>query len=219
MTPERETELYSTHPRLLIYRPGQGENLPMQFGIECGDGWHSLIHCLLGFAQYHAAQTGVQPVVLQIKEKLGTLRVHWRGADEVVRDLTQFAEDLSQSICEVCGDPGALVTNRYGGRRTRCEVHRDVSDPDYPCAPVQPEQRPRTRRRNDLLGSAPMPPASDMPDEVLVDAALLLTSELGRLSISLLQAKLKIGYARAARLRNAVLAILSNAITNSPPQA
>lgn len=209
MTPERETELYSTYPRLLIYRPGQGANLPMQFGIECGDGWHSLIGCLLGFAQYHAAQTGVQPVVLQIKEKLGTLRVLWRGADEVVRDLTQFAEDLSHSICEVCGDPGALVTNRYGGRRTRCQVHRDVSDPDDPCAPVQPEQRPRTRRRNDLPGSASMPPASDMPDQVLVDAALLLTSELGRLSISMLQSRLKIGFVRAKRLYGAVLSQLN----------
>ena len=218
MTPERETELYATHPRLLIYRPGQGENLPMQFGIECGDGWHSLIDCLLGFAQYHAARTGVQPVVLQINEKLGTLRVHWRGADEVVRDLTQLADDLSQSICEVCGHPGALVTNRYGGRRTRCQVHRDVSDPDDPCAPVQPEQRPRTRRRNHLPGRAPMPPASDMPDQVLVDAALLLASELGRLSISMLQVKLKIGYARAERLRNAVLAITSNASANRRPQ-
>lgn len=209
MTPERETELYSTHPRLLIYRPGQGANLPMQFGIQCGDGWHSLIHCLLGFAQYHAAQTGVQPVVLQIKEKLGTLRVLWRGADEVVRDLTQFAEDLSQSICEVCGEPGALVTNRYGGRRTRCQAHRDVSDPDDPCAPVQPEQRPRTRRRNHLPGSAPIPPASDMPDQVLVDAALLLASELGRLSISMLQSRLKIGFVRAKRLYSAVLSIPS----------
>lgn len=160
-------------------------------------------------------ETGRQPVVLQIKEKLGALRVHWRGADdEVVRDLTRLARILSESICEVCGHPGALVTNRYGGRRTRCQAHRDVSDPDAPCAPVQPEQRPRTRRRN-LPGSAPMPPASDMPDQVLVDAALLLASELGRLSISMLQVKLKIGYARAERLRNAVLAIASNASTKT----
>lgn len=187
----------------------------MQFGIECGDGWHFLIDCLLGFAQYHAAQTGVQPVVLQIKEKLGTLHVHWRGADGVVRDLTQLAEDLSQSICEVCGHPGALVTNRYGGRRTRCQAHRDVADPDDPCAPVQPEQRPRTRRRNHPPESAPMPPASDMPDQVLVDAALLLASEFGRLTISMLQVKLKIGYARAERLRNAVLAIAASANATS----
>ena len=63
-----------------------------------------------------------------------------------------------------------------------------------------------------------MPPASDMSDEVLVDAALLLASELGRLTISMLQVKLKIGYARAERLRNAVLAIASNAGTNGQPQ-
>lgn len=63
-----------------------------------------------------------------------------------------------------------------------------------------------------------MPPVSDMPDQVLVDAALLLASERGRLSISMLQVKLKIGYARAERLRNAVLAIASNASTNRPPQ-
>lgn len=60
-----------------------------------------------------------------------------------------------------------------------------------------------------------MAPAADMPDQVLVDAALLLANDLGRLSISMLQGKLKIGYARAERLRNAVLAIASsNANTN-----
>lgn len=218
MTPDREAELYSTFPCQLIYRPGQGEGLPMQFGIECGDGWHALIELLLGLAQYHAVQTKAQPVVLQIKQKLGALRVYWRGADERLRDLTRLAEEMSESICEVCGLPGALVANRYGGRRTRCEAHRDISDPDDPGALVQSEQRPRTRRRKRLPGSAPLSAGSDMPDEVLVDAALLLASELGRLSISMLQVKLKIGYARAERLRNAVLAIASIASANDPPQ-
>lgn len=54
-----------------------------------------------------------------------------------------------------------------------------------------------------------MPPASDMPDQVLVDAALLLTSELGRLSISMLQSRLKIGFVRAKRLYGAVLSQLN----------
>lgn len=218
MRPERETELYSKHPRLLIYRPGQGENLPMQFGIQCGDGWHFLIDRLLNRVQVHADEEGFQPVVLQIKEKVGALRVYWRDADDVVRGITYFAEDLSESICECCGLPGALVANLCGTRRTRCESHRDITYPDEPDRPQHPEQRPRTRRRRDAAGIAPMAPAADMPDQVLVDAALLLASELGRLSISMLQAKLKIGYARAERLRNAVLAISSNASTNRPPQ-
>lgn len=213
MTPDRETELYSTHSRLLIYRPGQGENLPMQFGIECGDGWYLLIERLLHRVQVHADGEGLQPVVLQIKEKLGALRVYWRDADEVVRGISYFAEDLSEAICECCGLPGALVANRCGARRTRCESHRDITYPDEPVRPFHPEQRPRSRRRKDAAAVAPIAPAADMPDQVLVDAALLLANERGRLSISMLQVKLKIGYARAVRLRDAVLA-KSNVNTN-----
>lgn len=54
-----------------------------------------------------------------------------------------------------------------------------------------------------------MAPAADMPDRALVDAALLLASELGRLSISMLQSRLKIGFTRAKRIHDAVLATLS----------
>lgn len=215
MTPEREAELYSTYPRLLIHRPGQGEGLPMQFGIQCGDGWYCLIDRLLRNVQVHADQGGVQPIVLQIKEKLGALRVYWRPADDVVRGMTRLAENLSESTCEVCGHPGALVANEYGGRRTRCEAHRDVTDPDNPDSRQEAEQRPRSRRRT---YTAPMPPASDASDQVLVDSALLIASETSRLSVSMLQRRLKIGYSRAERLRDAVLAIASNSNSNPSPQ-
>lgn len=207
MTPERQAELYSAYPRLLIHGPGQGEGLPMQFGIECGEGWHALIELLLGFAQYHAVQTGTQPVVLQIKQKLGALRVYWRGADERLRDLTRLAEEMSESFCEVCGLPGALVTNRNGGRRTRCASHRDIVHPDSPDEAQDPAQRPRNRRRTHSIEAAPAP-IGETPDWVLLDAALLLAHELGGgLSIAVLQRRLKIGYGRAEQLRNAVLAI------------
>lgn len=218
MTPERESELYANHPRLLIYRPWQGENLPMQFGIQCGDGWHFLIDRLLHRVQVHADVEGLQPVVLQIKEKLGGLRVYWRDADLFVLGINAFAEDLSESICEVCGLPGSLVTNSYGARWTRCELHRGITYPDELDRPQHPEQRPRTRRRVNAIGAAPMPSAADLPDQVLVDAALLLAIELGRLSISMLQVKLKIGYARAERLRDAVLAIASSASSSPSPR-
>ena len=172
----------------------------MHFGIQCGDGWFSLIDTLLHRVQVHADEVGSQPVVLQIKEKLGTLRVHWRGADDVVRVTTHFAEDRSETVCEVCGHPGAIISNRRGARQTRCESHRDIANPDEPYRPEHPDQRPRTHRRADPV-STPTTPAADMPDQVLFDAALLLASELGRLSIAMLQARLKLGYPRARTAR------------------
>lgn len=142
--------------------------------------------------------------------------MYWRDAGEVIRGMTWFAEDLSASICEVCGLPGAWVTNRRGGRRTRCEPHQGITDPDEPDGPQEPEQRPRTRRRERPASSAPL---TDPPDEVLLDAALLLASELGMPSISTLQRRLKIGFARAERLRDAVFAIVANSSSHPSPRS
>lgn len=216
MTPERENALYSTHPRLLVHRPGRGQHLPMHFGIQCGDGWWHLVDRLLNRAQVHADERGFQPVVLQIKEKQGALRVYWRDADEFIRGMTWFAEDLSASICEVCGLPGTLVTNRRGGRRTRCEPHRDITDSDAPDGPQEPEQRPRTRRRERPASPDPL---TDPPDQVLLDAALLVASELGMPSISTVQRRLKIGFARAERLRDAVFAIVATSSSHPSPRS
>jgi DNA segregation ATPase FtsK/SpoIIIE-like protein len=215
VTPEPENALYSAHPRLLVHWPGQGLHMPMHFGVQCGDGWWHLVDRLLHRAQVHADERGFQPVVLQIKEKLGALRVYWRDADEVIRGMTRFAEDLSASICEVCGLPGALVTNRCGGRRTRCESHQHITDPDTPDGPQEPEQRPRTRHRERRASCVPL---ADPPDQVLIDAALLLANEVGTLSIAMLQRRLKIGHARAERLRDAVLAIVANSSSNPSPR-
>ena len=69
-------------------------------------------------------------------------------------------------------------------------------------SPIRTIPARRFSRSNDPARAAgtscpdppPLPPASGMPDQVLVDAALLLASELGRLSTSMLQVKLKIGF-------------------------
>lgn len=190
----------------------------MHFGIQCGDGWFSLIDRLLRRIQIHADDVELQPVVLQIKEKLGALRVYWRDADDVVRGITYFAEDLSETVCEVCGHPGAIVSNRCGARRTRCESHQDIANPDEPDRPSHPDQRPRTRRRADPVDTS-MTPAADLPDQVLFDAALLLASELGRLSVAILQARLKLGYARARQLHDAVLGASRSNLTPTFPHA
>ena len=196
MTPESEAELYARHPRLLVYPPGQGPDLPMHHGIECGDGWLTLIDCLLATAQIRTGSDGNPPVVLQIKQKFGELRVYWRESNETVCGMTWLAARLSQHICEVCGQPGALLAEWPRSVRTRCEVHRGIANPDNPRLTTV-DQR-----------ALPSPSAAiELTDKELQDAALLLAMDRGELTVADLQRRFKLGYRRAKALLAAVTAL------------
>ena len=63
------------------------------------------------------------PRVVQVKEKLGTLRFYANQVDERAAAYINFAEHMSGKICEVCGAPGTR-----GGKvwvKTLCETHRE----------------------------------------------------------------------------------------------
>lgn len=47
-----------------------------------------------------------QVVAVQVKEKFGGLRFYYQGGDDYVYGLVTFAEMMSESTCEVCGDAG-----------------------------------------------------------------------------------------------------------------
>ncbi len=47
-----------------------------------------------------------QVVAVQVKEKFGGLRFYYDGGDQYVYGLVSFAEIMSESTCEVCGDAG-----------------------------------------------------------------------------------------------------------------
>lgn len=200
MTPERQNALYERYAQLLVHRPGQGLHLPMHFGIECGDGWFDLVDRLLRLVQFRADHGGAQPAVLQIKQKFGSLKVYWRDADGVVDGMTAYAQDLSKTVCEVCGEAGTLLLGNPGPFRTRCAAHADIWNPDEP---DDGDRHPRRRR------PAASPPAPESPpDQALFDAALLMAHQREWLPVALIQRRLKIGIARATALRDAVLATL-----------
>lgn len=61
------------------------------------------------------------PVILQIKEKWGTLRIYTSRCDEYVQGVIDMAELLSATTCECCGSSGKLY--RQGWHRTLCTQH------------------------------------------------------------------------------------------------
>jgi hypothetical protein len=62
------------------------------------------------------------PVVVQVKEKFGTLRFYVDGASREQDRYISFAEGLSSTICEECGSMHA-ETYTMGWHRTLCREH------------------------------------------------------------------------------------------------
>jgi hypothetical protein len=150
MSPDLDRKLCETYPLLFRYRDLPRSEHTMGRGFECGNGWYALIDaaCVVVMRRYEnevlayraavragedvaliersrllleAAERDV-PAVLQVKEKLGSLRIYFDGGGERARAASEFAEHLSESVCELCGCGGKLSSDG-GWMRTRCEEH------------------------------------------------------------------------------------------------
>jgi len=58
----------------------------LRFGIECGDGWADILHAFLATPEAVTAAGGGTLHLLQVKEKMGGLRIYYRMADMPQRD-------------------------------------------------------------------------------------------------------------------------------------
>lgn len=128
MTPKLEALLFEKHKQIL-----RGKNLSvkenlMPFGFECGDGWFTLIDELCSVIDWilecHEEIKGF--IVLQVKEKFGTLRVYVSTEPDAIHGAIMLAEAMSSKICEQCGNPGK--TAGKGWIRTECDTCRDVRE-------------------------------------------------------------------------------------------
>jgi len=66
------------------------------------------------------------PIVQQVKEKFGTLRIYVKGWDDRTEDLISFAENMSATICEECGNVGESRTTESGWVKTLCDPCLEV---------------------------------------------------------------------------------------------
>lgn len=114
MSPDLEEKLFQEFPEQL-----SRENL--RFGIECGDGWLSLIRVFCVFAK-SSKSADIQ--FSQIKEKFGGLRLYYYGGkdDPRIEAAAWMAEALSYCTCESCGAPGK--PNQGGWISTLCDACR-----------------------------------------------------------------------------------------------
>lgn len=99
----------------------------MEIGFDCGNGWFDLIWTLSLQIEQAARQSELDPhsdawpEVMQVKQKLGTLRFYLFNRTEAMTSLIDDAEEASAKTCEECGMPGLLVAN--SGFETLCKQH------------------------------------------------------------------------------------------------
>jgi hypothetical protein len=94
-----------------------------------GDGWRELIETVVGrIAEAVAAAPPACAVIVETKEKYGTLRLYWHGKnmdagiEHAVKEAVALAEARSACTCEVCGRAGVLHA-RGDWLATACPEH------------------------------------------------------------------------------------------------
>ncbi len=116
-----------THfPELFLPPSKKLDETPFVYwGFECGDGWFTLIKELA--EKLNQLPESEEFKVVQVKEKLGTLRFYMRAKDgrksdalpHSILDLIRQVESQSAVTCEACGNPGKL-SHKGGWWKTRC---------------------------------------------------------------------------------------------------
>lgn len=128
MKKELQDALYAKYPKIFAQKDLSMRETCMCWGIDTGDGWYDLLDNLCGQLQ---GMTDNNPEnvefpqlqATQVKEKYGTLRFYTNGSSAWQDGVISFAEYLSGTVCDVCGDKGEIVGG--GWLSTRCKKHED----------------------------------------------------------------------------------------------
>lgn len=106
-TDTMESRLRSKYPDL--FRPIEGVTPLDQRGIECWEGWESILDELFG----KLSQLDVKPRLAQVKQKFATLTVYLDQYSKETQQLLATAAVQSARTCEVCGQPGQRKGSYY----------------------------------------------------------------------------------------------------------
>jgi uncharacterized protein with HEPN domain/predicted RNase H-like HicB family nuclease len=173
MSPAHVVELIERYPTLYREARTTPTSKACRFAIDgfcIGDGWHGIVDRL-------SATLAADPnlCIWQIKEKYGSLRVHFcdrdTPSDQRLDKATDAALDRatreSMRTCEICGKPGRL-TRRRNWVSVRCRPC--LKDDDV-------EERKTMKNKDKPWGGGlrfPRKPATTWINDVLVDCLSLL---------------------------------------------
>ena len=90
--------------------------------FECADGWSDLIEGVFRLIERYIKSTKLSVRVVQVKQKLGLLRIYHCGVDEDIDLALHITELVSAVVCECCGR-SAEVANLVSGVQARCSEH------------------------------------------------------------------------------------------------
>ena len=172
MSPAHVLELLERYPSLYREARTTPSNRACRFAIDgfcIGDGWHGIVDRL-------SAKLSADPNLCawQIKEKYGSLRVHFcdqdTPSDPLLGKVTDAALDKatreSMRTCEICGKPGTL-TRRRNWVSVRCKPCLKADDA---------EERKTMKIKNRPRGGAlrfplrfPLKPATTWLNDIIVE--------------------------------------------------
>jgi hypothetical protein len=124
MNSDLDRALCERYPKLFARRHDRSSC--MAEGFACEDGWYHILDALCFQLQAETDQHGApQLVVRQVKQKLGSLRVHV-GPDGTPRQraMIELAKSFALRSCEICGAPSDEADDVLS---VRCETHRKLS--------------------------------------------------------------------------------------------
>ncbi len=122
MNKENTEKLFAKYPKIFVQHSLSPQETAMCWGIDCGDGWFWLIDNLCSHLQFDIERNNHSQIeAVQVKEKFGDLRFYTNHADESQQSMINFAEFLSNSICENCGSTNNVSQNNKGWINTLCK--------------------------------------------------------------------------------------------------
>ncbi len=120
MRKELQDKLFEKYPLIFAEKDLDMSVTCMCWGIDTGDGWYDLLDNLCGSLQWWTDENGhPQVVATQVKEKFGGLRFYFRDCSDFQDGMISFAQHMSSTICEKCGNPGKRE-NRNGWISVMC---------------------------------------------------------------------------------------------------